>query len=222
MWFQSWQAGYHDILRRGFPKPTDPRTILAELRTPTVEDFLHEGSGDVPFLVSPRARETFEKHGLTGFEFGPVVVAKIASKGRRKREQKCGEPEDLIMKSRGIPLDAAPTLHAIWITGSVDVVPDFDSGRTPSGAISPFRPVVTFRSPDLWRPKFGGEPFSAWSFCSDRFRRACEEHQLSNIRFEPLEDFMRRFREPLEKKANKAPEPTTMAVTPRATSRITK
>jgi hypothetical protein len=59
---------------------------------------------------------------LIGFDFRPVVVAKIASKGIRMREQKRGEPEDRILKSRGIPLDSAPALHAVWVAGFVEVV----------------------------------------------------------------------------------------------------
>ncbi|MCS6305856.1 MAG: DUF5615 family PIN-like protein [Nitrospira sp.] len=46
-------SGYHDILKRGFPCPENERTILAELHSPNVPDFLYGGCGDVPF---PRLR----------------------------------------------------------------------------------------------------------------------------------------------------------------------
>lgn len=199
MWYQPWQAGYYDILKRGFPKPADERTILAELRTPQVDDFLHQGAGDMPFLVSARARQILTHGALTGFEYGPVVVAKIASKGLRTRVQRSGEPEDVILKSRGVALDSAPELYAVWVTASVDIVPDYESGRTPGGRVSPFRPAFASQTPDLWRPRYRSGAFSAWTFCSDRFRAVCEEGELSNIKFEPFERFMARFRDRLAK-----------------------
>lgn len=200
MWFQSWQSGYEDIIKRGFPRPTDNRTILAELRTPQVDDFLHEGAADVPFLVSARARKALEYGALTGFDFGPVVVAKIASKGKRTRAQTTGEPEDRILKARGISVDAAPTLHAVWVTGFMDIVPDYESGRTPSGTISPFRPDFTAQTPDLWRPRYRGVPFGGYTFCSDRFRLVCQDQQLSNIKFQEFEPFMNGIRKELKRR----------------------
>jgi len=138
MWYQPWQAGYHDILKRGFPKPTDDQTILAELRSPNMGDFLHGGTGEVPFLVGDHAREAFERSRLTGFEFGPVVVAKIATKGMRRRETSAGEPEDAILKSRGVPLDCAPSLHAVRVSARTEVLPDYESGKTPVDRCRPF------------------------------------------------------------------------------------
>jgi hypothetical protein len=200
MWYQPWQAGYEDILKSGFPKPSDGRAILAELRSPQVGDFLHGGGGEVPFLVGSRARGAFERSGLTGFEFGPVIVTKIATKGARRREVTTGEPEDPILKSRGIPLDNAPSLHAVRVTASVDVLPDYESGSTPSGWVSPFSIPRVDAAPDLWRPRYKGKPFSAWTFCSDRFRLVCESNHLSDIAFEAFGSFMERFREDLKKR----------------------
>jgi hypothetical protein len=170
---------------------------LAELRSPVVPDFLHGGAGAIPFLVSDRARKTFEGCGLTGFEFGAVIVAKIATKGVRRREVTTGEPEDPILKSRGISLDHAPSLHAIHITASVDVLPDYESGKTSTGRLSPFRLPHPVSGPDLWRPSIKGTPFSSWTFCSDQFRTACESSRLSAIKFESFDSFMERCREEL-------------------------
>jgi hypothetical protein len=197
MWYQSWQSGYHDILKRGFPKPNDDRTVLAELRSPNVPDFLHGGGGSglIPFLVSDRARKAFESGRLTGFEFGAVIVAKITTKGLRRREVTTGEPEDPILKSRGISLDHAPSLHAVHITASVDVIPDYDSGRTPTGLASPFRLPDAVSTPDLWCPSVNGTPFKGWLFCSDRFKAACESSGLSAIKFEDFDSYMERRRE---------------------------
>jgi|GEM_PF-5774735 len=190
MWYQPWQSGYHDILKRGFPKPSDEQTVLAELRTPHIDDFLFDGARDIPFLVSARARDALERDRLTGFEFGPVVVAKIATKGLRRREPKAGEAEDSIMKSKGVALDSAPQLFSVRVTGTVDVVPEHSSGKTPAGWISPFRMTEMKQKFDLWQPTRDGVAFSSWAFCSDRFRLVCESSQFSNIKFVPFEEFI--------------------------------
>lgn len=192
MWYQSWQSGYHDILKRGFPRPENEHAILAELHSPSVPDFLHGGSGDVPFLVSEHARGVLEAHHTTEIEFAPVHVAKIATKGMRRRVGRSGEPEDTIRKPRDISLNHAPTLFAV--IGRTQVNPDYESGRHPTGVVSPFDfddPVAT---PDLWRPEYRGEPFSAWIFCSDKFKSICETENLSNIVLVPFGSFMDTFR----------------------------
>jgi hypothetical protein len=79
MWYRPGQSGYADILKRGFPKPRDRRTILAELHSPLVPSFLHGGTAETPFLVTDAAREALEAARLTGFSFLPVVVAKLAT-----------------------------------------------------------------------------------------------------------------------------------------------
>jgi len=198
MWYQSWQGGYEDILKRGFPKPADERTILAELHSPQLGDFLHNGTNEVPFLVGDRARKVFELHSLIGFEFGPVVVAKIATKGMRNKKVKAGEPEDSILKSKSVSLDAAPALYSVRITASVPVQPDYDSGKTPSGSVSPFRLATVDSMPDLWRPNHRGSNFSAWTFCSERFRTACESGGLADIAFEDFDTFMNGYRDRLQ------------------------
>jgi hypothetical protein len=193
-WYQPWQSGYHDILKRGFPRPDDGRTILAELHSPRIYDFLHPGVGDVPFLVSKRGRDVLDQRELSGFEYAPVEISKIATKGLRSRKVKGGEPEDSISKARGIDLAMAPQLFAVYVTGRIVVIPDDLSGRTPSGCVSPFCLTEVDDGPDLWRPEYNGVSFSAWTFCSDRFRTACEEGRLSNIKFERFESFMAGFR----------------------------
>lgn len=99
MWYREWQSGYYDILKRGYPRPKHKTTILAELYSPVTPDFLHGGDGDVPFLVSPRARALIRKHRLTGVQFSAVEIVKIATTGKRKARSRAGEPEDLIMKA---------------------------------------------------------------------------------------------------------------------------
>lgn len=159
MWYQSWQSGYGDIIKRGFPKPSDDRVVLAELHSPLVPCFLHGWSGDIPFLVSEKARKAIEDGGLTGFKFGPVVVAKIATLGKRKRKAGSGEPEDAILKSKGIGLDAAPKLHSVKVTARVPAKPDHESGRHPKGWVSPFDLALPSQPPDLFRPELQGQLF---------------------------------------------------------------
>jgi len=190
MWYQSWQSGYQDILKRGLPRPSDPRTILAELHSPNVPSFLHGNTAQVPFLVTSAARKILEDEELTGLDFSPVIVAKLATKGERRRSSSSGEPEDVILKSRAADPARAPTLHAVFVTGLVEVRPDFPSGRDPAGWVSPFEPISDASRVDLWRPSIGGQPFAAWAFCSERFRRVCEQHELTNIAFTPLDRFM--------------------------------
>jgi hypothetical protein len=198
MWYQSWQSGYFDILKRGFPKPADSRTVLAELRSPQTPDFLHGGSGDVPFLVSERARDALCGTELSGFTFDTVVVAKIATLGKRKERPRATEPEDAILRRRGVDLSLAPTLFAVRVIGRRRAIPDFSTGRHPSGSVSPFDLAKDEGTPDVFRPELDGQPFSAWCFCSARFKEFCETHELTNIAFRTFNDFMRDFRISIE------------------------
>jgi hypothetical protein len=205
MWYQSWQSGYHDILKRGFPRPLDGRTILAELHSPNVPDFMHGGaSGEVPFLVSVKARTVLEQHQIAGLEFAPVQVAKIATKGKRQRSPRAGEPEDAILKARGVSLQLAPTLFAAYVVGRVTALPEHESGRHPTNVVAPFELAPPEEPCDIWRPQYDGKPFSAWVFCSSKFKAVCEEASLSNIAFVPFESFMGAFR----MAANKQLQPT--------------
>jgi hypothetical protein len=170
--------------------------VLAELHSPNVPDFMHGGgSGEVPFLVSERAKRALEDRKIAGLEFAPVEVAKIATKGKRQRSSLlAGEPEDAILRSRGVSLDLAPTLFAAYVVGRLTVVPEYESGRHPTGVVSPFELVAAEEPWDIWRPTYRGEPFSAWVFCSPKFKAVCEEANLSNIAFVPFESFMDAFR----------------------------
>lgn len=195
MWYQSWQSGYHDILKRGFPRPDDPEAILAELHSPQVPDFLHGGAASVPFLVRAKVRTVLEQEPMQGFHFAPVVVAKMATLGKRRyRAGGAGEPEDVILKSKGVALDAAPELYAVYVDALVNVTPDHPSGRHPCGNLSPFERPGAGGGVDLWRPSYRGMPYSAWTFCSLKFRALCQSQNWSNISFVPFAEFMSSFR----------------------------
>lgn len=197
MWYLHWQAGYADILKKGHPKPEDDETILAELHSPDIDDFLLGSTSRVPFLVSGRARSVLEAGDLSGFRFAAVEVVKIATKGGRKAGSKSGEPEDAILKSRNrLGVVRPPELYAVYVTGLVNALPEYSSGRSPVDWVSPFSLDLSGKDiPDLFRPFHDGKPFSAWSFCSERFVNAVSGAELTNISFEPLETFMDKFRE---------------------------
>jgi hypothetical protein len=194
MWYRRGQAGYADILERGFPKPKDRRTILAELHSPQVPAFLHGYSSEVPFLVNDAVREMLESAGLSGFSFARVVVAKVATAGKARRRTRGGEPEDAILKSRGVGLENAPRLHAVYVEATAEIRPEHESGRHPSDAISPFKLPKKLPRHDLWMPTYHGESFTAWAYCSGRFKDVCEAHDLTNIRFVPFAEHMQAFR----------------------------
>lgn len=191
MWYQEWQGGYHDILKRGYPRPRYKTTILAELYSPSISDFLHGGAGDVPFLVSAKARTALRRHRLTGMQFSRVEIAKIAA-GNRKPKANKTEPEDQILKSkRRMPEEQLPVLYAVRVLGRVEVVPEDPSGYFEgSRYISPFRLPRNGKPPDLWRPMYKGQKFSAWTFCSLRFKQLAEHHSLTNVRFVEFDEHM--------------------------------
>ena len=196
LWVQEWQGGYHDILERGYPQPKQKTTILAELYSPVIPDFLHGGAADVPFLISPRTKTILRQSVLTGFRFSKVEVVKIATKGTRRHRPRGGEPEDQIMKRTNVMADVTcPTLHAVRVIGRLEIIPKYRSGRCPrSGYVTPYALPRSGRMPDLWRPTINGRTFSGWVYCSPRFRDVVKKHGLSNIAFEPFDKHMARFR----------------------------
>jgi hypothetical protein len=205
MWYLHWQAGYSDILKKGYPKPKDDETILAELHSPNVDDFLHGSSAQVPFIISEKAKSVFENNNLTGFRYANVQIVKIATKGKKNRKSKSGEPEDAILKSKNkLGEVTAPNLFAVYVTGQVNSALDYPSGRSPVNWVSPFNLEIKEKStPDLFRPYHGNEPFSAWVFCSEFFVNAVSEAELTNITFEPFDIFMGNFREDTKQEIQK-------------------
>lgn len=196
MCYQHWQGGYLDILKKGHPQPEDQETILADLYSPQTDDFLHGGSEAVPYLISERVLEVFQKSKFTGYRLAGVDVTKISTKGKRNRKASSGEPEDAILSRRDVKGEVrVPTLYAVYITGRIHAIPDFPSGWSPSGYVSPFDLRPASRGvPDLFQPELDGEPFSAWVFCSEHFRNVVTESGLTNISFQSFKEFMMNFR----------------------------
>jgi hypothetical protein len=200
MWYQEWQGGYHDILKRGYPRPNSKTTILAELYSPTTPDFLHGGTADVPFLVSSLSRALLRDHELTGFGFSSVQIAKIATKGTRTRRLRGGEPEDQIMKAKNQTRSVAiPKLYAVRVTGRLEIIPKYPSGRCPGTRyVTPYDLPKAGKMPDLWRPTIKERTFAAWVYCSEQFRDVIITHELSNIVFEPFDEHMAAFRQSVD------------------------
>ncbi len=197
-WYQEWQSGYHDILKRGFPRPKYKTTILAELFSTNVPDFLHGGDGDVPFLVSSKALRVLRKYAMTGLRFSRVEIAKIAMRPRKATPDR-GEPEDQILKRKGVANSPDFRLHAVRVTGRVEILPMYPSGRCPvTEFVTPFDLPKTRQIPDLWRPTINGRTFAAWSYCSQRFRDIVTKQCLSNVSFQRFEDHMTDFKRALK------------------------
>jgi hypothetical protein len=197
MWYQEWQSGYHSILKRGYPRPKYKTTILAELHSPTTADFLHGGAKDVPFLVSQRSMALMRERQISGVKFSSVEIVKIATKGMCKGKCNAGEPEDLIAKTKDQSRNVVvPKLYAARVVGRFEIVPEYPSGRCPRiGYVTPYRLPDVGDMPDLWRPTISGRTFSAWVYCSERFRKVVLASALSNIGFEPFDEHMTRFRQ---------------------------
>ena len=202
MWYQEWQGGYHDILKMGYPRPKHKTTILAELHSPHVPDFMHGGAADVPFLVSSRAKKVIRDNQLTGIRFSRVEIAKIATKGKRRRNTKSGEPEDQILKATDQAANTIiPTLHAAYTIGRLEVIPQYNTGRCPhTGYVSPYELPETDQMPDLWRPTIDGRTFSAWIYCSERFVAVVNAANLSNIAFTTFRSHMDDFKSDIERR----------------------
>ncbi len=184
------------LAQLGRLKPEDPGTILAELYSPQVDDFLHGMGNDVPFLVSEKASRVLLDHGLTGFRLGPVEIVKIATKGRVQWRGPSGrgEPEDLIEKpSNKIGSVPVPVLHAVHVTGSVGVIPDKDWAGDPRYVPAFSLPAAGDPMPDLWRPRISTETRSEWTFCSARFKGVVARSGLTNIRFIQFKEFMKEY-----------------------------
>jgi hypothetical protein len=205
MWYVHWQSGYLDILKKGYPKPKNDETILAELHSPNVDDFLHGSTSQVPFIITDNARKVLEHNNISGIRFAEVEIVKIATKGKKRTKSKSGEPEDTIVKSKNkLSEVTTPKLHAVYISGRVNVVLDYPSGRSPVKWVSPFEFDFSGKNiPDLFRPFHDGMPFSAWAFCSERFANSVLAAELTNIKFETFDVFMKEFRDKTKREIDK-------------------
>lgn len=201
MWYQNWQSGYNDIIKKGYPRPSNDETIIAELYSASTEDFLHGFLGDVPFLISESAKTIFNDNHLSGFKYVDVEIAKISTKRKFLRKEEKGEPEDLIYKNRNVINEVEkPKLYGIKVTSLLEVNIQ-KASNVPDGYIIPFKFYKTYDSiPDLFFPACNGEIAAKWCFCSENFRNVIEKNKLTNIIFIPFKKYIKDYKIKLKKR----------------------
>jgi len=185
--YTSEQAGYFDILRKGYPKPSNPNTILAELYSPNVPPVLWATlDRRVSFLVTDAFLKTLKAWGIEGFLLTPVEITKVAVKGRRKSSAKeySGEPEDMILKRKNVlkKVDNLPTLWGIEIVGEVQVEP-LEVPKDIFSSVMSFK-FTTQPSTDLFQPVCQNRRYG--SHCSERFKTLAEQNSIENFGFTPI------------------------------------
>ncbi len=187
-------SGFHDWLKKGIPEPVDPTTVFVELRSTKVLPVLWATGGWVgiptAFIATEEVRAVFENQKVTGVEWAPVQIVKVASKGARKRILQKGEPEDLILKRRNLlpEVELLPLLWGARVNGLCEVSPDAGSWNADTPTIQPYsfskRPDT-----DLFRASRAGEQYGGHLFCTKRFREVCEHHKFVNIVFTPFSEW---------------------------------
>jgi hypothetical protein len=184
-------SGYHDVIRRGYPEPSDPRTVLLELRSLKCSPVLWATGAFAWISVSFVARQDFIdrlcEQGVTGFETCPVEVVKVASRGRRKRSSS-GEPEDRILKQPNVQeavRNDLPALCGVIVTGCLEV--RLVSDRTEEKRVQPYVPVSE-PDVDLCRPFLDGERYGGHLFCSRKLLGTVDPER-DNVAFMPFEEW---------------------------------
>src|SRR5215212_3152199 len=119
-------SGYSDVIKKGYPRPSDPKTILAELYSVDVPPVLWSTLTPVwkcAFLVTDKLLHELQERGFSGFEPVSVEIARVATKGRKRsiKKEYSGEPEDLILKRKNLLKDVKnlPILWGVAITGEM-------------------------------------------------------------------------------------------------------
>ncbi len=184
--YTSEMSGYSDLIKKGHPKPPDPKTILVELYTVNVPPVLWDEGWTCAFFVKDELLREFIKAGITGFNTIPVEIGKVASKGRRKSGKKeySGEPEDLIYDRKNIlkEIYELPTIWGLNITGEIILEPKDKSSHE---RVQPF--IVAFESTsDLSYPVVKNTRHRAPILGSERFKSLIIGNKVENIVIEPF------------------------------------
>jgi hypothetical protein len=177
-------SGYTDLIKKGYPKPSNPRTILAELYSVNLPPILWATLNPVwicAFLVTDNLLNDLREQGFNGFEAIPVEIAKVATKGkvRSDRKEYSGEPEDLILKRKNLlkELKELPTLWGIAITGEMALKRKDENSQ---GRMQPFV-VASESSPDLFYTTYNNKSYGKPILCSERLRAFLIDNQVDNI-----------------------------------------
>lgn len=177
-------TGYFDLIKKGYPKPSDPRIILAELYSTKVPPVLWATLTAVwicAFLVTDKLLNEFRKRGFSGFQTTPVEIAKVATKGkiRSNKKEYSGEPDDLILHRKNLlkEVNDLPTLWGIAITGEMALKP---KGERSQDRMQPYL-FASESSRDLFYSIYNNRRYGRPILCSERFRSFLVDNQVENI-----------------------------------------
>jgi len=173
-------SGYYDLIKKGYPRPLDPRTILAELYSINVPPILWS-TWTCAFLITDKLLSDFKKIGFSGYEAIPVEIAKVATKGKSKggKKEYAGEPEDLIFNRKNYLKEVKdlPILWGVAISGEMPL--EVKNGNL-QDRVQPFVLASGF-SKDLFYPIYKNKRYGRPILCSERFQSLIVENQIGNI-----------------------------------------
>lgn len=188
-------SGFHDWLKRGIPEPQDAHAVFAELRSVDVASVLWATAGwtSIAFLVTDETACLFRDRHLTGFEFAPVRIVKIATKGKRKKVVESGEPEDQILARRNVidQIDHLPVLWGVHVTALAEITLDSGSRDEKRHLIEAYS---FSRDPrcDLFYPSLDGHRYGGHLFCSEHLKEVLTAEGVRNIAFTPFSEWKER------------------------------
>ena len=170
--YTSEQSGYFDLIKMGHPKPSNIRTVLAEIYSTNVPPILWSTIAPVwicAFLVTDQLLHEFQKMGFSGFGIVPVEIAKVATKGKiiSGKKKYSGEPEILIYKRKNLlkEIRELPTLWGIAINGEMALKPE---EQNPPNRMQPFS-FASASSPDLFYTVYNNKRYGRPILCSEKF-----------------------------------------------------
>jgi hypothetical protein len=175
-------SGYYDLIKKGYPGPVDPRTILAELYSINVPPILWS-TWTCAFLITDKLLSDFKKIGFSGYEAIPVEIAKVATKGKGKlrggKKEYAGEPEDLILNRKNYLKEVKdlPILWGVAITGEMPLEVKHENLQD---HMQRFVFASGF-SKDLFYPIYKNMRYRRLNLCSERFKSFIVENQIENI-----------------------------------------
>ncbi|MDO9087959.1 MAG: hypothetical protein Q7U53_17265 [Anaerolineaceae bacterium] len=177
-------SGYHDLIKKGYPLPLNPKTILAEIYSIHVPSILWAtltNIWDCAFLVTDKLLNEFKTFNFSGYETVPVEIAKVATKGnkRKGRTEYSDEPEDLIYNRKNLlnEIEYLPTLWGISITAGFELKPKYNNSPE---VIQPFV-LATDPTMDLFYTTYNIRPYGKQIFCSERFYSFLKDNQIENF-----------------------------------------
>lgn len=191
-------AGFSQLLKRGIADPPEENAILVELYSPNVPDILWAGAtwAGIAILVTSKVASLLAEWEVTGYEFWPTYIVKVATLGKQKRKSDfVGEPENLIEKRKNMidRVENLPTLIGLHVSGRREVV--IDTLVSQSGnKILPYTFQALTKSPDIFHASLkNNEQYGGHIFCTEQLKDKMMKEGLKNIEFTPFEIWMSDF-----------------------------